>query len=299
MEYIKKEFNIKDLEMLSGIKAHTIRIWEKRYGVLAPDRTETNIRVYDTNTLQKLLNIAFLNRSGYKISRIAKLEPQGIRKLVQSISAVNNDEEWTQEAFKMATLNFDEALFLKTYDRLAAKNSFSNIFKNAFIPFLAEIGLLWQTSTINPAQEHFISHLIRQKLLSNIEKQQAHVVHKEKVFILFLPENEIHDLGLLFAQYELMNKGYKTIYLGHSLPLDDLCYFEKSLPSEQLNFVSHLTVKPENLKEYLNEFEQKVSKHIDCNYYLLGHKAKDLIQFKLPENIKYFDSNDALIHHIQ
>lgn len=298
MTYIQQEFNIKDLEMLSGIKAHTIRVWEKRYGVLAPDRTETNIRVYDTSTLQKLLNIAFLNRSGYKISRIAKLKPHEIRKLVQSISAVNNDEEWTQEAFKMATLNFDEALFLKTYDRLAAKHSFSNIFKSAFIPFLAEIGVLWQTHTINPAQEHFISHLIRQKLLSNIEKQQAKVVHKNKVFILFLPENEIHDLGLLFTQYELIKNGYKTIYLGHSLPIDNLCYFEKNIQSEQINFVSHLTVKPENLKDYLNEFEQKVIKRIDCNYLLLGHKAKDLIQLELPKNFQYFDSIDVLIDNI-
>lgn len=297
MKYIQQEFNIKDLEMLSGIKAHTIRIWEKRYGVLSPDRTETNIRIYDTETLQKLLNIAFLNRSGYKISRIAKLNPQEIRTLVKAISTVNNAEEWTREAFKMATINFNETLFLKTYDRLAAEHSFSDIFKNAIIPFLAEIGVLWQTHTINPAQEHFISHLIRLKLLSNIEKQQAKVVHKNKVFILFLPENEIHDLGLLFAQYELMKNGYKTIYLGHSLPVDDLCYFEKNLPAEKINFVSHLTVKPENLKDYLQEFEQKVLKRIDCNYLLLGNKAKDLAQFKLPENIQYFDSINALIYN--
>lgn len=166
MEHIKQSFSIKDLEHLSGVKAHTIRIWEKRYDILNPDRTETNIRTYDGKNLQKLLNISFLNEHGYKISRISKMSDQEIISLVKRITASSSEENRSKNAFKVSMLNFDEKLFHETYNKLSATREFRDIFHDVFLPLLEEIGLLWQTDTIKPIHEHYIVELIKQKFIS-------------------------------------------------------------------------------------------------------------------------------------
>ncbi len=167
---IKNVFSIKDLENLSGIKAHTIRIWEKRYNILEPIRTETNIRTYDLASLQKLLNVVLLNSYGYKISRIADLSAEKIVFLVREIIAGKNANNHILNTFKMAMINFDQALFLNTYTNLLSEKSFREIFYEIIIPLMNDIGLLWQSGTISPAQEHFISYLIKQKY-SSIQKK--------------------------------------------------------------------------------------------------------------------------------
>ena len=173
MNNIKNQFSIKDLENLTGIKAHTIRIWEKRYNLLQPKRTDTNIRFYDLESFQKLLNISYLNSNGYKISKIATLNKEEISSLVREIAAENNIESHAINAFKLSMLNFDQTLFYKTYDSLLNDKDFGEIFYDIFIPLLTEIGLLWQTDTITPAHEHFLTSLIRQKILINTEKAQS------------------------------------------------------------------------------------------------------------------------------
>src|SRR3970282_882472 len=170
---VKSVFSIKDLENLSGIKAHTIRIWEKRYNVLKPMRTDTNIRLYDLASLQKLLNIVLLHDYGYKISKIASYSEDKIPSLVREIISSKNSKNHAISAFKMAMMNYDEELFLNTYNWLIAEKSFKEVFHEVFIPLLEELGLLWQTDTITPAHEHFISYLIKQKLLTNTEKLQV------------------------------------------------------------------------------------------------------------------------------
>ncbi|MGB8705352.1 MAG: MerR family transcriptional regulator, partial [Gillisia sp.] len=203
MEHIKQNFSIKDLEHLSGIKAHTIRIWEKRYNILQPDRTDTNIRTYDISNLQKILNITFLNGHGYKISRIAKLSDEEIAIMVKEVAATASEENRAINSFKVAMINFDEALFNKTYKSLQKKKTFRSIFHDVFLPLLTEIGLLWQTDTINPVHEHFLVGLIKQKLYCNIAQLEDENKHYSKdLYVLFLPENEIHDLGILFLNYE-------------------------------------------------------------------------------------------------
>ena len=156
MNTIKTSFSIKDLENLSGIKAHTIRIWEKRYNLLVPERTDTNIRTYNLRSLQKLMNISFLNSNGYKVSRIAALDEFQIATKVKEISYLGNTETHAFNAFKLAMLNFDQALFYNTYNRLLEEKSFREIFYELFIPIIQDIGFLWQTLTIKPSHEHFL-----------------------------------------------------------------------------------------------------------------------------------------------
>ena len=192
MNNIKQDFTIKDLENISGIKAHTIRIWEKRYNLLAPKRTETNIRFYSNENLQKLLNIVLLNNNNFKISKIAKMSDEEL--ILQSremaFNSLNNDE--AINSFKLAMFQFDKVLFNNTYNKLLLNMSFREVFKDVFIPFLDHIGLLWQTDTLIPAHEHFISNLIAQKIQINTEKLQYDISNTSKTYVLFLPENEIH-----------------------------------------------------------------------------------------------------------
>ena len=207
MNNIKSVFSIKDLENLSGIKAHTIRIWEKRYDILQPMRTDTNIRLYDLASLQKLLNITLLHDYGYKISKIATYPQDKIPSLVREIISNKTAKSHAISEFKMAMMNFDQELFFNTYNWLIAEKSFKEVFHQVFIPLMNELGLLWQSDTITPAHEHFISYLIKQKLLINTEKLQILKQTKlDKVFVLSLPMNEIHELGLMYLNYEILIK---------------------------------------------------------------------------------------------
>lgn len=289
MGNIKQNFSIKDLETLSGIKAHTIRMWEKRYGVLEPERTETNIRNYGVTGLQKILNIAFLNENGYKISRISKLNDDEISELVQSITTSKSSNNRALKSMKVAMMNFDQPLFLRTYDSLLTSKTFSDIYEEVFIPLMIEIGTLWQAGTITPAHEQFISNLVKQKLFINIEKLQKEQASKtDKVFILFLPDEEIHDIGLYYANYEILSHGYKVIFLGQSLPMQDLTYL--STLYDNTIFVSYLTIKPDRIIQYLDDFKQQICPKGRCQYWLLGRKSIELIEnnTKLPEGVKAF-----------
>lgn len=291
MGNIKHNFSIKDLEYLSGIKAHTIRMWEKRYGVLEPKRTGSNIRSYDVTGLQKILNITFLNENGYKISRISKMSNEDICDLVKNITTTKSNMNRALKSMKVAMMNFDQPLFLKTYENLSETKTFGEIYSDVFIPLLQEIGFLWQAGTITPAHEQFISSLIKQKLFINIEKLQIQGPSKlDKVFVLFLPEEEIHDIGLFYTNYELLLHGYKVIFLGQSLPMDDLTYLSKLF--EKTIFLSYLTVKPENVEDYITTFKENVIDGSDSEYWLIGRKTNELIDngYKFPERVKGFES---------
>ncbi|QXP79400.1 MULTISPECIES: MerR family transcriptional regulator [Winogradskyella] len=295
MNNIKNRFSIKDLENLTGIKAHTIRIWEKRYSLLEPKRTETNIRYYDLASFQKLLNVSYLNNNGYKISKIATIEPQEIPQLVRELATKTNLDSHAINAFKLAMLNFDQALFYKTYETLLSEKSFENIFYNIFIPLLTEIGLLWQTDTINPAHEHFISILIRQKILINTEKIQSTQSHKPlKTFVLYLPDNEIHDLGLTFIHHEIISNGHRSIFLGPSVPLDSLIELKNYY--DDITFISYFTIKPEkeNLLNYINEFKDRLIKDSNTNFWILGNRVNDLETEQLANNITAFKTIKSL-----
>ncbi len=292
---IKQTFSIKDLENLCGVKAHTIRIWEKRYNLLSPNRTDTNIRTYNLKSLQKLLNVTYLVNSGYKISRISKLNEQEINEYVRSIVSDNSSKNQAINSFKISMLNYDLELFLGTYEQLSQKRNFRQIFIDVFIPLLKEIGLLWQTDTINPSHEHFVTNLIKQKLLLNIEKLQYNKPTKtDKAFVLFLPENEIHELGLLYINYEILLHGYRAVYLGPSIPLDSL----PSMLSFHTNsvFVSYFTIKPEkdNIDKYVKDFNSIICTERISEFWMLGKQIIHLSK-NSATNHRYFDSINDLI----
>lgn len=300
MNNIKTEFSIKDLENLSGIKAHTIRIWEKRYNLFQPKRTDTNIRYYSTESLQKILNVAFLNNNGYKISKISNLGNEGINALVQEIATKEKvRDEYAINSFKLAMLTFDQHLFSKTYQELIATKSFKEIFYNAFLPLLNEIGMLWQTETISPAHEHFISTHIKQKILLNIEKSEViSLKESKKMFVFFLPENEIHDIGLLFVNYELVSRGYQTLFLGQSIPTSSLLDLLKFY--DNITFVSYFTIKPEKeeIENYLEEFKRTLLSNDNNELWILGYMLKALNFNNLPKNIRPFLSIEDLVNKL-
>ena len=298
MNNVKNIFSIKDLENLSGIKAHTIRIWEKRYSVLEPMRTETNIRMYDLINLQKLLNITLLHNHGYKISKISKFPKDRIPELVNEIVTIKSAKSHAISSFKMAMMNFDQALFFNTYDKLLSEKSFREVFFEVFIPLIQEIGTLWQTNTISPAHEHFISYLIKQKLLINTEKLQTLApINDDRVFILYLPSNEIHELGLMYLNYEILLSGYKTIYLGESVPLD--CIKDVNKLFDSITFVCYMTVEPTKdevnnyIKQIKTEFENDNSK-----FWFIGRMTENIDSKLLSDKFNIYNSIIDLTHDL-
>ena len=296
---VKSVFSIKDLENLSGIKAHTIRIWEKRYNVLEPMRTETNVRLYDLASLQKLLNITLLHDYGYKISKIASYPEEEIPVLVREIISEKSAKNHAISAFKMAMMNFDQELFFTTYAQLLSEKSFKEVFYQVFIPLMTEMGLLWQSDTISPAHEHFISYLIKQKLLINTEKLQVlRPTKTDKVFVLSLPMNEVHELGLMYLNYETLLHGYKTIYLGESVPIESLTDLKKHF--ESIVFVSYLTVQPD--KDSVNDYVHRMITELadeNTELWYVGRMVEFIKQDCFSDKIKIFNTIADLVNQMQ
>lgn len=215
-------YSIKDLETLCGIKAHTLRVWEQRYGIISPKRTDTNIRYYDENDLKLLLNISLLNDNGYKISKIACMSIEDMYRQVNDITENKLKFPEQIQALTLAMVDMDETRFEKTMSRNILQFGFEKTMANIVIPFLVKIGVMWQTGTINPCQEHFISSLIKQKLYVAIDGQYTNNSDDAKKFLLFLPEGEFHELMLLFSDYLIRARQHKTMYLGQSTPFEDL-----------------------------------------------------------------------------
>jgi methanogenic corrinoid protein MtbC1 len=299
MNNIKSNFSIKDLENLSGIKAHTIRIWEKRYNLFQPNRTDTNIRCYNIENLQKLLNVTFLYNNGYKISKISELGEDKIPLVVRDLVSEQNNNGHVLNSFKMSMMNFDQSLFFKTYNALLEKKSFREIFYEDFIPLLTELGILWQTDTIKPSHEHFICALIKQKILVNTEKLQCSTPgNTSKTFVLFLPDNEIHELGLMFLNYEILSKGYQAIFLGQSIPIFSL---KDLIPLyDNIVFVTYFTVQPdkEQIMEYLKEFYDLLLKEGTSELWLLGRMLQEINGKELPKTIVPFSKIEELVQKL-
>ncbi len=214
-------FSISDLEHLSGIKAHTLRIWEQRYNIIRPKRTDTNIRYYDDTDLKLVLNISLLKEHGFKISEIARMTMEDMSQEVLSLTDKNLRYSDQIQALTLSMIDLDEERFEKIMSTNALQVGFEQTMTNIVYPFLIKIGVLWQTGAISPAQEHFISNLIRQKLIVAIDGQIMRRGDCPK-YMLFLPEGELHELSLLFANYLLRSRQNRVIYLGQSLPFVDV-----------------------------------------------------------------------------
>ena len=287
---VKTKFSIKDLENLSGIKAHTIRIWEKRYQVLQPDRTDTNIRTYDIDNLKHLLNIAMLYSNGYKISKIAKLDKPALSERVAELSSTRKEEHAIKQ-FKTAMFQFDQGLFAKTYSDLRATKSFPKIFSEVFIPLLKELGYLWQTGTIDPCHERFVSEMVKQKIIVNIEHlYEENGLSGPPRFALFLPYGEIHDIGIIYANYLCIRHGINTIYLGSNIAVSSLR--EIISHHNDIQFMTYLTVEPsdESVEDFCNNYNSLFERSDKRELWLMGSKIKSCDPSLLSPNIKLLQS---------
>ena len=215
-------YSIRDLEKLSGIKAHTLRIWEKRYNLVEPKRTDTNIRFYDDEDLKKIMNIANLNRQGVKISHIAQLDNAEISKKVTELSIKHVDSEYQIDNLIISMIELDENRFEKSINTSIMQVGFEDTILHTIYPFFEKIGVLWLTGAVKPAQEHFVSNLIRQKLIVAIDGVIVQENPRPRRFLLFLPEGEMHEMGLLFYHYLIKKAGHKAVYLGQSVPFKDI-----------------------------------------------------------------------------
>ncbi|MGG9970601.1 MerR family transcriptional regulator [Ferruginibacter sp. SUN002] len=287
-------FTIKDLENLSGIKAHTIRIWEQRYNFLKPERTETNIRYYSNNELKKILNIALLNKYGFKISQIDKMNLHEVNEKILSLPQTEaKQERLINEAIgHLIDLNIDkfELLLNKYIHSYGIEKAITQI----VFPFLEKIGILWVTNNINPAQEHLVSNIIRQKLIVGID-QISMPTQKGKTVLLFLPEGEHHELGLLFVTYLLKRKGINTIYLGSNIPVVDVEYVIK-LKKPDLIYC-HLTAISKNFN--FDKFLSALSSKISQTPTVISGRLTSSYTKKIPPKISLKRSFSAMMEFIE
>jgi MerR family transcriptional regulator, light-induced transcriptional regulator len=250
-------FTIKDLENLSGIKAHTIRIWEQRYSFLKPQRSQTNIRYYTSDELKTILNVSLLNKYGFKVSHINKLTDTEVQ---EKILALNQSEAQQERLINeliqyMIELKIDRFEYI--LDKIILEKGIEKTITYLVFPFLEKIGILWLTNHINPAQEHLVTNIIRQKLIVGIEKLPNRVTSANSI-ILFLPENEYHELGLLFMHFLLKASGVKVYYIGSAIPINDLKFVVNNLKP---NYVyTHLTsvAKNFNFERFLNNYTSSI-----------------------------------------
>jgi MerR family transcriptional regulator, light-induced transcriptional regulator len=273
-------YSIKDLERLTGIKAHTIRIWEKRYEIVDPARTDSNIRWYSDEDLKKLLNVSILNRNGLKISHIARLTNQQLNQKILEVVRPGSDYLSQIESLVVSMIELNEDRFEKILNHSIIKIGFEESLYQVVYPFFEKIGLLWQTGAINPAQEHFISNLIRMKLCVAIDSLPMVSSESAKRIIMFLPEWELHEIGLLTYYYIAKKQGFKVIYLGQNVPLTDLFSVAQSIKPNILAtyFVSAVT-KPE-MKAYIEE----ITSHFSKQHVLISGIQAAGIDWKLADN---------------
>lgn len=275
------QYSIKELEKLSGIKAHTIRIWEKRHHIVSPQRTNTNIRLYSDDDLKRIINVAALNNQGVKISQIARMTPEEISRKISELSNLKSANEIYIDQLVVTMVDMDEVNFNEIISRLSDRYGFERTITEIVYPFLEKIGVLWQAGTVNPAQEHFISNLIRQQLIMACASLPVPSISGRKA-ILFLPEGEFHEFGLLFFNYIARRKGIYTYYLGQSVPFADLkAVYEIHKPHYIITaFVS--TPAAGQVKDYI---EQMATAFADATIIASGNNLRNTA-FLVPRNFR-------------
>jgi len=288
-------FSIKDIEILTGIKPHTIRIWEQRYGIIKPQRTATNIRYYTENDLKLMLNVSLLNKMGFKISKITCLKPNEIEHKVLSLVEQANDADINLSALLNCMVRLDEDTFENLLNKYLETNGLEITMTKILFPFLYRIGLLWQTGSITPAYEHFFTNLVRQKIIAAIDKQVLSPSPDAKRFLLFLPPNEPHELGLLYAHFVIRQRGHRSVYMGLNLPIDHIiCAHECCQPDF---IVTTLTscIKINAIEEFIVQISKTFSK---SRILLSGAQAVNR-SLHLPQNVQVISDFDDFIQYIE
>ena len=285
------EYGIKDLEILSGIKAHTIRIWEKRYNLIAPNRTDTQIRKYSDEELRELLSISILYNNQVKISKIADMKPSERYKRVNELRTKTADN--SEQKLILSLIDLDEISFKNIIQNSIDEIGLEATFTTVLIPFLDRIGVMYIVGSINPAQEHFISTLIRQKIIAEIDKLEI-PSSKEAPILLYLPEHEWHELSLLFYQFILRKKGIPTVYFGQSLPYDSLIESVNFLKPKAI-LTSWLTAIEE---QFIIDYFKQLKKDIGTTLIVAGGYQINLHHVKINNNVNQIKSLDDLIANI-
>ncbi len=248
-------YSIKDLEVLSGVKAHTIRIWEKRYNLLVPNRTDTNIRYYSDSDLRRILNVSLLVNNGFKISKVAKFDDQKIKNSVMEITQNKTSESDYVDRLILYMLNFDNIGFYNFTNEIIAKKGFEDAVTKVFFALFERIGTYWQVGTIFPAQEHYVTSILRQKLIAETDKL-GFDNRNGATILFFLPGGELHEMSLLFYAYLAQKYRYNVIYLGQYVPFEDLA---KVLVHVKIDYVFTAfinSIPKEELENYLIKLKE-------------------------------------------
>lgn len=289
------KYSIKDLEHLSGIKAHTLRIWEQRYNLIDPKRTDTNIRYYDQDDLKLVLNVSLLKDNGYKISKIAVMSREEMNEAVGMVTEKATSHADQIYALTLSMIDMDEQRFEKIISSNTLKLGFERTMLNVVYPFLSKIGIMWLTDSINPAQEHFMSNLIRQKLMVAIDGQYPAVDIAAKKYMLFLPEGELHELSLLFANYLIRARNSKTIYLGQDMPFHDLNMAHELYQPDYLLTIMTSRSQSISPEAYLSELSETFP-----NTMILASGSQVIGQdLDLPDNVIQIPNPNQLISFIE
>jgi DNA-binding transcriptional MerR regulator len=276
-----KGYSIKDLEVLSGIKAHTIRIWEKRYNLLVPERTDTNIRYYSDDDLRRMLNISLLVRTGHKISKVATWADEEIKEKVLEISKRKTSESEYIGRLILHMVNFDNRSFYKLTSDVIKEMGLEDAVTKVFFEFFVRVGTYWQVGSVFPAQEHYVTNIFRQKLIAEIEKLGIGE-NRDATFLFFLPENELHEMSLLFYSYLALKMGYHVIYLGQFVPWEDLEKVQKQVKIDYCFTAFINSVSKEDLENYLVSLKELFCKQ---KIFITGWQLQ-LHQPALPRNVK-------------
>lgn len=252
-----QQFTIKEIEKLSGIKAHTLRIWEQRYSIITPLRKPGNHRYYSNDDLKKLLKVVFLNQGGHKIGEIARLSIAELDNLIQPERTSGRLKDASFLQMTEAIMDFDETRLIDIINNLEERVGFETTMRDVVFPLLNRIGMFWMTNKIMPGQEHFASHIFTSKLVEAIDKLPSHtLLHRGRV-MLFTPQGEQHEMGLLFIAYLLKRNGIGTVYLGIGPSLETLTeYYEVHHPSHLFLFMT-ANLQEESPEEYLTKLVTK------------------------------------------
>jgi DNA-binding transcriptional MerR regulator len=282
------KLSIANLEQLSGVPVHTIRIWERRYHALNPSRTNGNTRFYTDDDVKRLLDIVSLNQSGVKISKACSLSGAEIdemltKELNSTISLNANFEFYISQLLKFG-LAYDEFHFSGLLSDCIDQHGVTDAYQQVIYPLLQRIGLMWRRDHICPAQEHFLSAIIRQKLMAIINT--IPLQHQQRAtWLLFLPEDEAHDIPLLFASYLLRSNGYKVIYLGERVPFDSL---KDVVANNKIENMLFFMVRQRPVAE-ANTYLQALLSAFPCNLYLAGN-GRLIESLDLDSRISWFKS---------
>ncbi len=289
------QYSIKDIEQLSGVKAHTLRVWEQRYTILNPKRTDTNIRYYTDEDLKKVLNISVLNRHGMRIGKIAKMTFDDIEGEIAQLDNCELKYEVHANVLTTSMIEICERKFEKEMANCILRYGMENTMLKVVYPFLQKIGLMWMTNKINPAHERFITNLIRQKLIVAIDGNEINVEERSSHFLLFLPEGELHELSLLFLCYLLKSRNHRVTYLGVNVPFADVAAVIKCIQPEFIYSILTCTQCGNNVAHFINNLSEVAG---EKKVVISGRQLED-IKLNATSNITLLHSLDGVLNFIE